>query len=106
MDNFGAGYVTGRRKERRRQERELAGQRYQMEQEIRGQHGLPLLPGPPVVHPTWGATSRPAVAITGRLVRRVIVWTLVLVVVLGLLFLAFAVVYGVQHHLIYPVRSR
>jgi len=106
MDNFGAGYFAGRRKERRRQARAQIGLRYQIEQEIRAQHGLPLLPETSVVHPMWGATSRPAVAITGRLARRVIVWALVLVVVLVLLFVAFCIVYGVQHHLIYPARSR
>ncbi len=106
MDDWIWGYLLGRKKERQRHAQALAGQRYQMEQEIRAQHGLPLLPGPPVVHPTWMTTSRPTMAITGRLVRRVIVWTIVLVVVLVLLFLAFCIVYGVQHHLIYPMPRR
>jgi len=38
--------------------------------------------------------------------RRVVLWTLVLALVLVLLFLAYCIVYGVQHHLIYPAGSR
>jgi len=84
----------------------LVGMRYQMEQEIRARNGLPLLPGPAVVPPTWRATRSRLVVSASRLMRRVVLWTLVLALVLVLLFLAYCIVYGVQHHLIYPAPSR
>jgi hypothetical protein len=107
MDDWIWGYLLGRKKERRRQAQELVGMRYQMEQEIRARNGLPLLPGPAVVPPTWRATrSRPVPVVpASRLMRRVVLWTLVLALVLVLLFLAYCIVYGVQHHLIYPAPS-
>jgi len=77
MDNFGAGYFAGRRKERRRIARLLAGQ------------GTAI------------PASRPWVTITGRGLRRLALALLVLIVALVLLFLVFAIVYGVRHHLIY-----
>jgi len=78
MNDFMTGYLLGRKKERRR----IA------------QASMPLQPG------------RPWVTLTARGLRRLALLLVVLVGVLVLLFLAFCVVYGVQHHLIYPMPRR
>ncbi len=104
MDGFGAGYFVGRRKEQRRNMRVLAAQRDQMEREIRTQYGMPPLPMQQ--HPGYRpkAPGRPWVTAHG--LRRVALMLVVLVVLMALLFTIYAVGYGVQHHLIYPMPSR
>jgi len=107
MDDWIWGYLLGRKKERRRQAQELVGLRYQMEQEIRARNGLPLLPpqGNQALYAPL-APGRPWITLTARGVRRVALWTLVLALALALLFAAYCIIYGVQHHLIYPAPSR
>ena len=103
MDGFGAGYFVGRRKEQRRNVRDLAAQRDQMEREIRAQYGLPTLPPQAA-----GAVpvARRGGRISGRMVRGLLLACVLLVVLMALLFTVYAIGYGVQHHLIYPARSR
>ncbi len=95
-------YAIGRKKERRIHERALAVERYQMEQGLRAQYGLPPLPVQQ--HPGYLAPGRPL--ITARGVKRLALVLVVLVVLMALLFTLYAIGYGVQHHLIYPARSR
>jgi len=97
-------YAIGRKKERRIHERALAVERYTMEQGLRAQYGMPPLPA----HQHPGhipiAPGRPWV--TARGVRRLALACVLLVVLMALLFTLYAIGYGVQHHLIYPARSR
>jgi len=103
MDGFGVGYFVGRRKEQRRNVRVLAAQRDRMEREIRAQYGLPS----PSPTPRAVPVARPAGRrVTGRLVRRLVFTVILLVVLFVMLFALYAIGYGVQHHLIYPARSR
>ncbi len=103
MDGFGVGYFVGRRKEQRRNVRDLAAQRDQMEREIRAQYGLP--PPPPTTRAV--PVARPAGRrVTGRLVRRVLIALVLVTLLLVAIFAVYAIGYGVQHHLIYPARSR
>lgn len=110
MNDWLWGYLLGRKNERRRRARALAGLRYQVEQEVRAEYGLPLT-APTPIRPD-GATRRTpqdrrrTLARTRRVARRVVVWGLVLLVVLVLVILAYSVAYGVQHHLIYPLPRR
>jgi len=97
-------YLIGRKKERRIHERTLAVERYQMEQGLRAQYGLPPLPTQQHAGHRAIAPGRPWV--TARGLRRLALVLVVLALVLTVLFLAFCVVYGVEHHLIYPARSR
>ncbi len=76
MNDFMTGYLLGRKKERR----------------LLARATMPLQPGRP-----W---------ITARGVRRLALLLVVLVVLLVALFLAFCVVVGVQHGLIYPARNQ
>ena len=78
MNSFVVGYVLGQKKERRRLAR----------------RDVPLVAG------------RPLITLMARGLRRLALLLVVLVVVLALLFVAFCIVYGVQHHLIYPAGSR
>ncbi len=98
MDGFGSGYFVGRRKERRKNARDLAMQRDQMERELRAQYGLPPLSSRPArVVPVTRAVTR----ITGRLVRRVLLAVILLAVLFVAIFTVYAIGYGVHHHLIY-----
>jgi len=103
MDGFGAGYFVGRRKEQRKNARNLAAQRDHMERALRAQYGLPPLPPPPTVAVPAVRLSR---RITGRMMRRLVFTVILLAVLLVTLFAVYAIGYGVQHHLIYPARSR
>ncbi len=103
MDGFGAGYFVGRRKEQRKNARNLAAQRDHMERTLRAQYGLPALPPPPTVAVPVVRLAR---RITGRMVRRLVFTVILLAVVLVAIFAVYAIGYGVQHHLIYPMRSR
>jgi hypothetical protein len=96
-------YAIGRKKERRIHERTLAVERYTVEQGLRAQYGLPALP--PQLALTRPSTRR-AVRITGRMIRRVLIAVVLMTVLLVAIFAVYAIGYGVQHHLIYPVRSR
>ncbi len=102
MDGFGVGYFVGRRKEQRRNVRDLVAQRDQMEREIRAQYGLPPLPMQQ--QPGYIASGRPL--ITARGLRRVLLAVVLLTLLLVALFAVYAIGYGVQHHLIYPMPSR
>ena len=97
-------YAIGRKKERRIHERALAVERYTIEQGLRAQYGMPPLP----THQHPGhipiAPGRPW--ITARGVRRLALACVLLVVLMALLFTVYAIGYGVEHHLIYPARSR
>lgn len=96
-------YLIGRKKERRVHERALAVERYQMEQGLRAQYGMPPLPAQ--AHPRFvGPAGRPL--ITARGVRRLALVLVTLIVLMALLFAVYAISYGVQHHLIYPAPSR
>ncbi len=103
MDGFGAGYFVGRRKEQRRNVRDLIAQRDQMEREIRAQYGLPTLPPQAA-----GAVpvARRGGRISGRMVWGLLLAAVILVVLFVALFAVYAIGYGVQHHLIYPMPSR
>jgi len=103
MDGFGAGYFAGRRKQQRKNARDLAVQRDEMERALRAQYGLPPLPPPPA---RAVPVARQARRITGRLVRRLLLALVLLAVLLVAIFAVYAIGYGVQHHLIYPARSR
>jgi len=96
-------YAIGRKKERRLHERTRAVERYTIEQGLRAQYGLPALPPQPAL--TRPSTRR-AVRITGRVMRRVLIAVVVVTVLLVTIFAVYAIGYGVQHHLIYPARSR
>jgi len=96
-------YLIGRKKERRLHERTLAVERYTMEQGLRAQYGLPALPPQPALA---RPITRRAVRITGRVMRRVLIAVVVVTVLLVTIFAVYAIGYGVQHHLIYPARSR
>lgn len=97
-------YAIGRKKERRIHERALAVERYTMEQGLRAQYGMPPLPA----HQHPGhipiAPRRPWITVRG--LRRVALACVLLVVLMALLFALYAIGYGVQHHYIYPARSR
>ncbi len=95
-------YAIGRKKERRIHERTLAVERYTMEQGLRAQYGMPPLPY--CAHPGYLAPGKPL--LTWRGVRRAALVLAVLAVLLLVAFAVYAIGYGVQHHLIYPVRSR
>lgn len=75
MDDWIWGYLLGRKRERQR----IA----------RAAMPLHVMPGRPWLTLTW------------RGLRRLLVWALTLLILLALLFLVFAVVYGIRHHLIY-----
>ncbi len=103
MDGFGSGYFVGRRKEQRKNARDLAAQRDHMERALRAQYGLPA----PSPTPRAVPVARPAGRrVTGRLVRRLVFTVILLVVLFVALFTLYAIGYGVQHHLIYPAGSR
>jgi hypothetical protein len=105
MDGFGAGYFVGRRKEQRKNARVLAAQRDQMEREIRAQYGLP--PPSPTTRAVPVVTARPlGRRVTGRLVRRVVLAMIIMALLFVAIFAVYAIGYGVQHHLIYPMPSR
>jgi hypothetical protein len=95
-------YLIGRKKERRIHERALAVERYTMEQGVRAQYGMP--PRSAQAHPRFVPAGRPL--ITARGVRRLALVLVTLVVLLTLLFVAFCIGYGIQHHLIYMAPSR
>jgi len=95
-------YAIGRKKERRIHERALAVERYTMEQGLRAQYNMPPLPTHQ--HPGYIAPGRPWV--TARVLRRVLLAVVLLAVLLVALFAVYAIGYGVQHHLIYPIPSR
>ncbi len=95
-------YLIGRKKERRIHERTLAVERYTIEQGLRAQYGMPPLPTQQ--HPGHIAPGRPWV--TARGMRRLALACVLLVVLMALLFTLYAIGYGVEHHLIYPARSR
>jgi len=95
-------YAIGRKKERRIHERALAMERYTIEQGVRAQYGLPPLPMHQ--HPGYIAPGRPWV--TARGVRRLALVLVTLVVLMALLFVLYAIGYGIQHHLIYMAPSR
>ncbi len=97
-------YAIGRKKERRIHERALAVERYTIEQSVRAQYGLPPLPTPQ--HPGQRAIAPGRPWVTARGLRRLALVLVVLVLVLAVLFAAYCIVYGVQHHLIYPAPSR
>jgi len=97
-------YLIGRKKERRLHERALAVERYTIEQGVRAQYGMPPLPMQQ--HPGHRAIAPGRPWVTARGLRRLALVLVVLALVLTVLFLAFCVVYGVEHHLIYPARSR
>jgi len=96
-------YLIGRKKERRIHERTRAVERYTIEQGLRTQYGLPALP--PQLALTRPSTRR-AVRITGRVMRRVLIAVVLVTVLLVTIFAVYAIGYGVQHHLIYPAGSR
>jgi len=96
-------YLIGRKKERRLHERTLAVERSHLERELRAQYGLPTLPPQPALA---RPITRRAVRITGRLMRRVLIALVLVTVLLVALFTVYAIGYGVEHHLIYPARSR
>ncbi len=104
MDGFGAGYFVGRRKEHRRNVRDRAAQRDQMEREIRAQYGLPPLPAHQYPGHRPIAPGRPWV--TARGVRRLALACVLLVVLMALLLAIALIGYGIQHHLIYMAPSR
>ncbi len=97
-------YAIGRKKERRIHERALAVERYTIEQGVRAQYGLPPLPMQQ--HPGQRAIAPGRPWVTARGLRRVLLAVVLLAVLLVALFAVYAIGYGVQHHLIYPVRSR
>jgi len=97
-------YLIGRKKERRIHERALTVERYTIEQGLRAQYGLPPL-RPPQPALTRRVTRR-AVRAVIRTARRVLIALVLLAVLLVVLFAVYAIGYGVQHHLIYPARSR
>jgi len=97
-------YAIGRKKERRLHERALAVERYTIEQGLRAQYGMPPLPTQQ--HPGHIPIAPGRPWMTARGLRRVALVLVVLAIVLALLFLGFCIVYGVQHHLIYPARGR
>jgi len=103
MDGFGVGYFVGRRKEQRRNVRVLAAQRDRMERELRAQYGLPTLPPQAA-----GAVpvARRGGRISGRMVRGLLLAVVLVTVLLVTIFAIYAIGYGVEHHLIYPARSR
>lgn len=103
MDGFGSGYFAGRRRERRKNARNLAAERYTMEQGLRAQYGLPALPPQPTVAVPVVRLSR---RLTGRMVRRLVFTVIFLALLFMALFAVYAIGYGVQHHLIYPIPSR
>ncbi len=113
MNDWLWGYLMGKRKQQRRNARELAGVRYQMEQDIRARNGLPLLPPSPLMQPLtpgrpWvsGGDGRGWVRLSGRLARRAAVVAVVVVALLVLAFAALCVAYGLDHHLIYWAHPR
>ncbi len=95
-------YAIGRKKERRVHERALAVERYTIEQGLRAHYGMPPLPTHQ--HPGHIAPGRPWV--TARGLRRVLIALVLVTVLLVTIFAVYAIGYGVQHHLIYPARSR
>ncbi len=97
-------YAIGRKKERRIHERALAVERYTIEQGLRAQYGLPPLPAPQRPGQRAIAPGRPWV--TARGLRRVLLAVVLLTLLLVVLFAVYAIGYGVQHHLIYPMPSR
>jgi len=97
-------YAIGRKKERRIHERALAVERYTMEQGLRAQYGMPPLPAHQ--HPGHRPIAPGRPWVTARGVRRLALACVLLVVLMALLFTLYAIGYGVQHHLIYPARSR
>ncbi len=97
-------YAIGRKKERRIHERALAVERYTIEQGVRAQYGLPPLPPPQHLGQRAIAPGRPWV--TARGLRRVLIALVLLAVLLVALFAVYAIGYGVQHHLIYPMPRR
>jgi len=97
-------YAIGRKKERRIHERALAMERYTIEQGLRAQYGLPPLPL--LQHPGHRAIAPGRPWVTARGLRRVLIALVLVTVLLMALFAVYAIGYGVQHHLIYPARSR
>ncbi len=95
-------YAIGRKKERRIHERAMAVERYTIEQGLRAQYNMPPLPTSH--HPGYIAPGRPWVTACG--VRRAALVLVTLVVLVTLLFVAFCIIYDVQHHLIYMAPSR
>jgi len=104
MDDWVWGYLLGRKKARQAHARGLAVERYRMEQEIRAQYGLPPLPTPHHAGHRTIAPGRPWVSARG--LRRVLIALVLLAVLLVALFAVYAIGYGVQHHLIYPMPRR
>ncbi len=103
MDNL-VWYLIGRKKERRIHERALAVERYTMEQGLRAQYGMPPLPTQQ--HPGHIAIAPGRPWVTARGLRRVLIALVLVTVLVVALFAVYAIGYGVQHHLIYPARSR
>ncbi len=97
-------YAIGRKKERRIHERALAVERYTMEQGLRAQYNMPPLPAQQ--HPGQRAIAPGRPWVTARGLRRVLLAVVLLAVLLVALFAVYAIGYGVQHHLIYPMPSR
>jgi len=95
-------YLIGRKKERRIHARALAVERYTMEQGVRAQYGMPPLSAQ--AHPRFVPAGRPL--ITARRVKRLALVLVTLVVLMALLFVLYAIGYGIQHHLIYPAPRR
>ncbi len=104
MDGFGAGYFVGRRKEHRKNARNMAAQRDHMEREIRAQYGLPPLPAHQ--HPGHRPITPGRPWVTVRGVRRLALACVLLVVLMALLLAIALIGYGIQHHLIYMAPSR
>jgi len=97
-------YAIGRKKERRIHERALAVERYTMEQGLRAQYGMPPLPAHQ--HPGHRPIAPGRPWVTARGVRRVLLALVLVTLLLVAIFTVYAIGYGVQHHLIYPARSR
>jgi len=97
-------YAIGRKKERRIHERARAMERYTIEQGVRAQYGLPPLPAPQPPGQRAIAPGRPWV--TARGLRRVLIALVLVTLLLVALFAVYAIGYGVQHHLIYPMPRR
>jgi len=95
-------YAIGRKKERRIHERAMAVERYQMENTLRAQYGLPPLPAQ--AHPRFVPAGRPL--ITARGVKRFVLVLVMLVVLMTLLLAVAIIAYGIQNHYIYMAPSR
>jgi len=77
-------------------------ERYQMENTLRAQYGMPPLPAR--AHPRFVPAGCPL--ITARGVRRLTLVLVTLVVLMALLLAIALIGYGIQHHLIYMAPSR